>query len=170
MRDYISLALEPHHQLCRCLPCSSPHPIIEHWRFSQKYYYTLFRPLLLNHVQCVEVISYYLLDPGTTDDECTCHATLAACYQLAQSVLRFCASKNGRWAGISHDFPCTWWLSWLAVEKPLLATAGPFLSLLTQMGIERLVCLCRGPISSTVDSFQSGEAFTGRRALTIVSS
>ena len=31
----------------------------------------------------------------TTDDECTCHATLAACYQLAQSVLKVCASENG---------------------------------------------------------------------------
>ena len=27
-------------------------------------------------------------NPLTTDDECTCHATLAACYQLAQSVLK----------------------------------------------------------------------------------
>ena len=31
----------------------------------------------------------------TTDDECTCHATLAACYQLAQSVLKVCASEKG---------------------------------------------------------------------------
>ena len=27
------------------------------------------------------------LNPLTTDDECTCRETLAACYQLAQSVL-----------------------------------------------------------------------------------
>ena len=24
----------------------------------------------------------------TTDDECTCHATLAACHQLVQSILK----------------------------------------------------------------------------------
>jgi len=30
----------------------------------------------------------------TTDDECTCHATLAACYQLTDED-RFCASKKG---------------------------------------------------------------------------
>ena len=28
------------------------------------------------------------VNPLTTDDECTRHATLAACYQLAQSVLK----------------------------------------------------------------------------------
>ena len=28
------------------------------------------------------------MNPLTTDDEYTCHATLAACYQLAQSVLK----------------------------------------------------------------------------------
>ena len=33
----------------------------------------------------------------------------------------------------------------------------------------RLLCLFRGYISGTVGSFQSGEAFSGRRALTIVS-
>ena len=38
---------------------------------------------------CLRPVKYfytkYLL---TTDDECTRHATLAACYQLAQSVLK----------------------------------------------------------------------------------
>ena len=28
------------------------------------------------------------INPLTTDDECTRHATLAACYQLVQSVLK----------------------------------------------------------------------------------
>ena len=32
-------------------------------------------------------VSAYQFNPLTTDDECTYHATLAACYQLAQSVL-----------------------------------------------------------------------------------
>ena len=29
-----------------------------------------------------------LINPLTADDECTCHETLAACYQLAQSILK----------------------------------------------------------------------------------
>ena len=33
-----------------------------------------------------------------------------------------------------------------------------------------LLCLCRGSICGTVDSFQSGEAFAGRRSLTVVTS
>ena len=67
-----------------------------------------------------------------------------------------------------HGVLCTWQLPWLAVEKPWLA--GPFLSILTQMGVDKLLCLYSGSISGTVDSFQSGEAFTGWRTLTIVSS
>ena len=44
-------------------------------------------------------------NPLTTDDECTRHATLVACYQLAQSVLKtgFVLAKKwdrGRWVGI----------------------------------------------------------------------
>ena len=41
---------------------------------------------------------------------------------------------------------------------------------LTQMGVLRFLCLFLSSISGTVSSLQSGEAFTGRRALTIVSS
>ena len=44
------------------------------------------------------------ITPLTTDDECTHHASLAACYQLAQSVLKigFSLAKKvgwGRWVG-----------------------------------------------------------------------
>ena len=64
-------------------------------------------------------------------------------YQLVQSVLKigFLLAKrwdSERWAGHSHDIPCTWQLSWLAIEKhwlaiekPWLVLAGPFLSFLT---------------------------------------
>ena len=44
------------------------------------------------------------LKPLTTDAKCTCHATLAACYQLAQSVLKIGFAKRwdmGRWASFS---------------------------------------------------------------------
>ena len=49
---------------------------------------------------------YNNVNPLTTDDECTCHETLAACYHLAQSVLKigFALAKKagwGRWAGFS---------------------------------------------------------------------
>ena len=47
--------------------------------------------------------------------------------------------------------PCTWWLSWLAVERPWSAL------------------FYRGTISATVGSFQLGAAFAGRKALAIES-
>ena len=34
------------------------------------------------------VRSTLYINPLTTDDECTCHATLVACNQLAQSILK----------------------------------------------------------------------------------
>jgi len=82
---------------------------------------------------------------------------------------RFCASKKGGIGGgrsVHPELPCTWQLPWLAIEKPWSALVGPFLSFLDTNG---LLCLFRGSISGTVGSFQSGEAFAGRRALTIVS-
>ena len=69
--------------------------------------------------------------------------------------------------GFQHGVPCTWQLLWLAVEKLWSALAWPFLSFLTQTGV---LCWFRGSISGSVGSFQSGKVFTGRRALTIVSS
>ena len=104
-------------------------------------------------------------DPLTTDDEYTHHTTLGACNQLAQSVLKtgFVLAKGWDWG--SHDMPYRWQLSW-AVERPWLALARPFLSFLAETGIE-LLCLCRGSISG---SFQSGKAFAGWTALTIISS
>ena len=43
-------------------------------------------------------------------------ATLAACYQFAQSVMKtgFVLAKG--WDRGSHGMPCEWQLSWLAVE------------------------------------------------------
>ena len=55
-------------------------------------------------------------NPLTTDDECTHHATLAAYYQLVQSVLKigFALAKmvgQGEVGRHSHDMPCIWRLS-----------------------------------------------------------
>ena len=66
------------------------------------------------------------VNPLTTDDECTRHETLAACYQLAQSVLKIgfaLAKKGGEVGGLQRGVPCTWQLPWLAVEKPWSALA-----------------------------------------------
>ena len=98
------------------------------------------------------------INPLTTDDECTCHATLAACYQLAQSDLKigFTLAKKvgkGEVGGFQHGVPCTWQLPWLAIRKPWSALAGPFLSFLPQTGVERLLHLCKSSISATADSF-----------------
>ena len=83
----------------------------------------------------------YGVNPLTTDDECTRHATLTACYQFAQSVLKTGSALaervgQGEVGGHSHDMLCTWRLSWLAVEKPWSALAWPFLSFFTQTGVE----------------------------------
>ena len=71
------------------------------------------------------------------------HSTLAACYQLVQSVLKigFALAKMVAQGEVGRDMPCIWQLSWLAVEKPWLALAGPFLSFITQMGIEKALLL-----------------------------
>ena len=57
-----------------------------------------------------------------------------------------------------------------AVEKPWLALAWAFLSFLKQTSIDKAPLPFKGSISGTVGSFHLGEAFTGQRALTIVSS
>ena len=50
-----------------------------------------------------------LINPLATDDECPQHATLAACYQLAQSVLKICfalAKKVGWGRGAGFSTGC----------------------------------------------------------------
>ena len=50
--------------------------------------YSLVYVLLKRHEKKFNTASVVLVNPLTTDDECTRHETLAACYQLAQSVLK----------------------------------------------------------------------------------
>ena len=114
------------------------------------------------------------LNPLTTDDKCIRHGTLVACYQLAQCILKigFALVKKvgyGELGGFQHRVACKWQLPWLAVENPWLAPAGSFLAQ-TSIDKARLLCLFGGTISGTVDSFQSGDAFTCQKALIIVSS
>ena len=62
------------------------------------------------------------INPLTTDDECTHHATLTACYQLKIGSALAERVGQGEVGGHSHDMPCTWRLSWLAIEKTLVGT------------------------------------------------
>ena len=51
--------------------------------------------------------------------------------------------------GFQHGYRAHGKLPWLAVEKPWSALARPFLSFMTQTGVDRLLCLFRGSISGT---------------------
>ena len=43
--------------------------------------------LVLGHAWAPGLVHPHVINPLTTDDECTRHATLGVCYQLAQSIL-----------------------------------------------------------------------------------
>ena len=59
---------------------------------------------------------------------------------LCQSLLKidFVVAKRVGWSGVGGGYkvPCTWWQSWLAVERPWLTLARPFLSSKAQSAIE----------------------------------
>ena len=65
---------------------------------------------------------------------------------------RFYVSKRGGiggggWTiGHSHDMLYIWWQSWLAVERPWSALAGPILSFLAQMGTKALPILVQSSL------------------------
>ena len=84
---------------------------------------------------------------------------------------RFCASKKGGmgWRVSAQD--AVHMVAALAGCRKALVGTGLGISLLfgTNGRRQGLLCLFRGSISGTVGSFQSGEAFTGRKALTNVS-
>ena len=79
----------------------------------------------------------------TTDDAFWHRHILAACYQLAQSVLKVGSALaervgQGEVGGYTTlaDSMCTWqWLQ-LAVEKPWSMTGGLFVCFLAQTGVE----------------------------------
>ena len=71
------------------------------------------------------------VNPLTTDGTVWRHQTLAACYQLAQSVLKI-GFALARWDRRVSAW--TWQLPWRAIEEPWSALAGPFLALLAQTG------------------------------------
>ena len=80
------------------------------------------------------------------------HAILTARYQLAQSVLKIGSAlaesvRQGEVGRHSHDMLCTWYLCWLAVEKPWSALGWPnFSPFLHQRAQIPLLCFVRAPL------------------------
>ena len=81
------------------------------------------------------------INPLTTNDENSRHRNPAACYQLAQSVLKIGSALAER-VGQEKVGGCTaladsaWWLLQLAIERAWSALDGPFFCFLVQMSIE----------------------------------
>ena len=89
----------------------------------------------------VDKLMMQQLNPLTTNDALWHHQILAACYQLAQCVLKigFAPAERvgqGEVGGCTAPADNTWrWLQ-LPVEKPWSMPDGPFVCFLAQMGME----------------------------------
>ena len=82
-----------------------------------------------------------VFNPLTTDDAYWCCQFLAACYRLAQSVLKIGSTLaervgQGEVGGCTPLADSAWWLLQLAVNKPWSMLSGPFVYFLAQMGVE----------------------------------
>ena len=80
------------------------------------------------------------INPLTTDDAIW-HQTLAACYQLAQSVLKIGSALaervgQGEVGGCTTLADSAWRRLQLPVEKPWSMPGGPFVCFLAQTGVE----------------------------------
>ena len=64
---------------------------INHWVL-----YSLLIVIVELELFCIDFLKHSDVNHLTTDDECTRHETLAACYQLAQSVLKIGGIGGGR--------------------------------------------------------------------------
>ena len=113
----------------------------------------------------------HLINPLTTNDDCSRHRNSAACYQLVQSALL--AERVGQGGG--------GWVSPRRLQCMAAVAAGCRLCrkalFNARWAIVLLSCtnrprkhsflLCMGSTSDILVSFQSGGALSGRRALTI---
>ena len=82
-----------------------------------------------------------MFNPSTTYDDYSRHRNSAACYQLAQSILKIgsaLAERVGRGevGGCHTEGDSTWRLMQLAVEKPWSMPGGPLFCFLAQTGLE----------------------------------
>ena len=81
------------------------------------------------------------INPLTTDDEYSRHQNSAACYQLAQSVLKIGSALaervgQGEVGGATAVADHAWRLLQLAIEKARSALDGPLFCFLVQTGVE----------------------------------
>ena len=89
----------------------------------------------------LKVCSLRVVNPLTTDDAFWHHQFLAACYQLAQSVLKIGSALaervgQGEVGGCTALADSAWRPLQLPVEKPWSMPGGPFVCLLAQTGVE----------------------------------
>ena len=86
------------------------------------------------------IVTYF--NPLPTNDAFRRRQILAACYQLAQSVLKIGSALaarvgQGEVGGSTALADSAWWQLQLPVEKPWSMTGGPFVCFLAEMGIEK---------------------------------
>ena len=82
-----------------------------------------------------------LINPLTTDDTFWRRQILAACYQLAQFVLKVGSALaervgEGEVGGSTALPDSAWWRLQLPAEKPWSMTSGPFVCFLAQTVVE----------------------------------
>ena len=85
--------------------------------------------------------SYCFINTLTTNGDYSRHQNPAACYQLAQSVLKTGSALaervgQGERSGSTAVADCAWRLLQLAMEKAWSALDGPLFCFLVQMGVE----------------------------------
>ena len=81
------------------------------------------------------------VNPLTTNDDYSCHRNSAACYQLAQSVLKIGSALaervgQGKVGGCTALADSAWRLLQLALERAWSALYCPFFCFLVQTGVE----------------------------------
>ena len=95
------------------------------------------------------VCQWSQFNPLTTDDAIWRRQFLAACYQLAQSVLKIGSALaermgQGEVGGCTALADSAWRPLQLPVEKPWSMPGGPFVCLLAQMGVENAPVILYG--------------------------
>ena len=98
--------------------------------------------LMESHVLSLVDPSPLLFNPLTTDDDFWRHQILAACYQLAQSILKIGSALaervgQGEVGGCTALADSAWRRLQLPVEKLWSMLGGPFVCFLAQTGVEK---------------------------------
>ena len=112
---------------------------------------------LLKHYWPVHITTG-LVNPLPTNDAIWRRQILAACYQLAQSVLKIGSALaervgQGEVGGCTALADSAWRRLQLPVEKPWSMPGGPFVCFLAQTGVENAPFTCRDSISGILGSF-----------------